>query len=64
MAGALALYLAVEHPEHVFQGQKVLLRGAQAPVSAKAVLVRHEGKPLGICEISQGALKTIRLFNL
>ncbi len=46
------------------QGQKVLLRGANAPINCEAVLVTHEGRPLGICEIAQGSLKTTRLFNL
>ena len=46
------------------QGQKVLLRGANAPINCEAVLVTHEGRPLGICEIAQGSLKTKRLFNL
>jgi tRNA pseudouridine55 synthase len=46
------------------QGQKVLLRGANAPINCEAILVTHEGRPLGICEISQGSLKTTRLFNL
>ncbi len=62
--GIPALAVMDQDAAKLRQGQKVLLRGAQAPISAKAVLVRHEGKPLGICEISQGALKTIRLFNL
>lgn len=62
--GIPALAVMDQDAAKLRQGQKVLLRGAQAPVSAQAVLVRHEGKPLGICEISQGALKTIRLFNL
>jgi tRNA pseudouridine55 synthase len=62
--GIPALAVMDQDAAKLRQGQKVLLRGAQAPVSAKAVLVRHEGKPLGVCEISQGALKTIRLFNL
>ena len=62
--GIPALAVMDQDAAKLRQGQKVLLRGSQAPVSAKAVLVRHEGRPLGICEISQGALKTIRLFNL
>ena len=45
------------------QGQSVLLRGANAPINCEAVLVTHEGRPLGICEIAQGSLKTKRLFN-
>jgi tRNA pseudouridine55 synthase len=62
--GIPALAVMDQDAAKLRQGQKVLLRGSQAPVSAKAVLVRHEGRPLGLCEISQGALKTIRLFNL
>jgi tRNA pseudouridine55 synthase len=46
------------------QGQSVLLRGANAPINCEAVLVNHDGRPLGICEIYQGSLKTKRLFNL
>lgn len=46
------------------QGQSVLLRGANAPIAAQAVLVTWGGKPLGICTIEQGALKPKRLFNL
>ena len=46
------------------QGQSVLLRGANAPINCAAVLVTHEGRPLGICEIALGSLKTKRLFNL
>ena len=46
------------------QGQKVLLRGANAPISEAAVLVRCGPDLVGIGEVSQGALKTKRLFNL
>ena len=46
------------------QGQKVLLRGANAPISEAAVLVRHGTELVGIGEISQGSLKIKRLFNL
>jgi tRNA pseudouridine55 synthase len=46
------------------QGQKVLLRGANAPISEAAVLVRYGPDLVGIGEVSQGALKTKRLFNL
>ncbi len=58
--------LAVMDPDaaRLRQGQKVLLRGAQAPIAAEAVLVTHRGQPLGICSIEQGSLKTTRLFNL
>jgi tRNA pseudouridine55 synthase len=58
--------LAVLDPDaaRLRQGQSVLLRGAQAPIAAEAVLVTHRGQPLGICSIEQGSLKTKRLFNL
>jgi tRNA pseudouridine55 synthase len=46
------------------QGQTVLLRGANAPIAADAVLVTWGSKPLGICGIEQGSLKPKRLFNL
>ncbi len=46
------------------QGQKVLLRGANAPVSEAAVLVRSGTDLVGIGEVSQGTLKIKRLFNL
>jgi tRNA pseudouridine55 synthase len=46
------------------QGQQVLLRGANAPISEAAVLVRVGTELVGIGEISQGTLKTKRLFNL
>lgn len=46
------------------QGQSVLLRGANAPVSEAAVLVRTGTDLVGLGEISQGTLKTKRLFNL
>jgi tRNA pseudouridine55 synthase len=58
--------LAVMDPDaqRLRQGQSVLIRGAQAPVAAEAVLVSHRGQPLGICSIEQGALKPKRMFNL
>ncbi len=58
--------LAVLDPDaaRLRQGQSVLLRGAQAPIAAEAVLVTTRGQPLGICSIEQGSLKTKRLFNL
>lgn len=46
------------------QGQPVLLRGANAPISEAAVLIRCDNQPIAIGEISQGFLKTKRLFNL
>ncbi len=58
--------LAVMDPDaaRLRQGQSILIRGAQAPIAAEAVLVTHRGQPLGICSIEQGSLKPTRLFNL
>ena len=62
--GIPALAVMDQDAAKLRQGQSVLLRGANAPVSCDSVLVNHDGRPLGICEISQGSLKTKRLFNL
>jgi tRNA pseudouridine55 synthase len=62
--GIPALAVMDRDAQRLRQGQLVLIRGAQAPVAAEAVLVRHEGQALGICSIEQGALKPKRLFNL
>jgi tRNA pseudouridine55 synthase len=59
-----ALAVTDQDASKLRQGQTVLLRGANAPINCEAVLVNHDGRPLGICEISQGSLKTKRLFNL
>ena len=62
--GIPALAVMDQDAAKLRQGQQVLLRGANAPINCDAVLVNHDGRPLGICEISQGSLKTKRLFNL
>jgi tRNA pseudouridine55 synthase len=62
--GIPALAVMDQDAAKLRQGQSVLLRGAKAPINCDAVLVNHDGRPLGICEISQGSLKTKRLFNL
>jgi len=62
--GIPALAVMDQDAAKLRQGQSVLLRGANAPVNCDAVLVNHDGRPLGICEIRQGSLKTKRLFNL
>jgi tRNA pseudouridine55 synthase len=64
LAGIPALAVMDQDAAKLRQGQSVLLRGANAPINCEAVLVSHDGRPLGICEISQGSLKTKRLFNL
>jgi tRNA pseudouridine55 synthase len=62
--GIPALAVTDQDAAKLRQGQSVLQRGANAPINCAAVLVNHDGRPLGICEISQGSLKTKRLFNL
>ena len=62
--GIPALAVMDQDAAKLRQGQSVLLRGANAPINCDAVLVNHDGRPLGICEIAQGSLKTKRLFNL
>ncbi len=62
--GIPALAVLDQDAAKLRQGQSVLLRGANAPINCAAVLVNHDGRPLGICEIAQGSLKTKRLFNL
>ncbi len=62
--GIPALAVMDQDAAKLRQGQSVLLRGANAPINCEAVLVNHDSRPLGICEISQGSLKTKRLFNL
>ncbi len=62
--GIPALAVMDQDAAKLRQGQQVLLRGVNAPINCDAVLVNHDGRPLGICEISQGSLKTKRLFNL
>jgi tRNA pseudouridine55 synthase len=62
--GIPALAVLDQDAAKLRQGQQVLLRGANAPINCEAVLVNHDGRPLGICEIHQGSLKTKRLFNL
>ncbi|CAN5244396.1 tRNA pseudouridine(55) synthase TruB [soil metagenome] len=62
--GIPALAVTDVGAQRLKQGQKVLLRGANAPVAQDAVLVTWDGKPLGICSIEQGSLTPKRLFNL
>ena len=62
--GIPALAVLEKDAARLRQGQTVLLRGAGAPLSEAAVLIRCDNEPIGIGEISQGILKTKRLFNL
>ena len=62
--GIPALVVLEKDAARLRQGQPVLLRGANAPLSEAAVLIRCDNQPIGIGEISQGMLKTKRLFNL
>jgi tRNA pseudouridine55 synthase len=65
--------LAVMEPEakRLQQGQRVpienvgvLLSASESLAEAEAVLVTHDGKPLGLFRIENRVLKAIRLFNL
>jgi tRNA pseudouridine55 synthase len=62
--GIPALAVDERQAQRLRQGQNILLRGANAPIVADAVLVTWGSKPLGICSIEQGSLKPKRLFNL
>ncbi len=62
--GIPALAVKDAEAQRLRQGQKVLLRGASAPIAQDAVLVMWGRKPLGICSIEKGALTPKRLFNL
>jgi tRNA pseudouridine55 synthase len=62
--GIPALAVKDAEAQRLRQGQKVLLRGASAPIAQDAVLVMWGTRPLGICSIEKGALTPKRLFNL
>jgi len=62
--GIPALAVKDAEAQRLRQGQKVLLRGASAPIAQDAVLVMWGRRPLGICSIEKGALTPKRLFNL
>jgi tRNA pseudouridine55 synthase len=62
--GIPALAVTDAEAQRLRQGQKVLLRGASAPIAQDAVLVMWGRRPLGICSIEKGALTPKRLFNL
>lgn len=62
--GIPALAVDEEKARRLRQGQPVLLRGANAPITEDAVLVTCGGKPVGIGQVGEGALKPKRLFNL
>jgi tRNA pseudouridine55 synthase len=62
--GIPALAVKDAEAQRLRQGQKVLLRGASAPIAQDAVLVMWGRKPLGICSIEKGALTPKRLFYL
>jgi tRNA pseudouridine55 synthase len=62
--GIPALAVMDQDAQRLRHGQPVVLRGTECPPSAEVVLVKHGGKPLGLCSIEQGSLKPKRLFNL
>jgi tRNA pseudouridine55 synthase len=62
--GIPALAVKDAEAQRLRQGQKVLLRGASAPIAQDVVFVMWGRRPLGICSIEKGALTPKRLFNL
>lgn len=61
--GIPALDLMDPDAQRLRHGQTVVLQG-NAPLAAEVVLVRHDGRPLGLGSIDNGVLKPRRLFNL
>ncbi len=61
--GIPALDLMDPDAQRLRHGQTVMLQG-NAPLAAEVVLVRHDGRPLGLGSIENGVLKPRRLFNL
>jgi tRNA pseudouridine55 synthase len=62
--GIPALAVKDAEAKRLQQGQRVLLPGGETLREAEAVLVTHDGTPLGMFRIEHGVLKAIRLFNL
>lgn len=62
--GIPALAVMDQDAQRLRHGQQVVLRGTECPPAAEVVLVKHGGKPLGLCSVEQGSLKPKRLFNL
>ncbi len=58
--------LAVDSTEaaRLKRGQPVIMRGRDAPVLQGTILVEHRGMPVALAEVSQGALKPKRVFNM
>lgn len=61
--GIPALDLMDPDAQRLRHGQTVMLQG-NAPLAAEVVLVRHDGRPLGLGSIENGVLRPRRLFNL
>ena len=61
--GIPALDLMDPDAQRLRHGQTVMLQG-NAPLAAEVVLVRHDGRPLGLGSIDNRVLKPRRLFNL
>jgi tRNA pseudouridine55 synthase len=59
-----ALVLCVSDAARLRQGQKVLLRGRDAPIMAGTVYATSKGKIVALGEVKQGALTPRRIFNL
>lgn len=62
--GIPALAVMEAEAKRLQQGQRVLLPEGETPREAEAVLITHDGRPLGIFRVEGGVLKAIRVFNL
>jgi tRNA pseudouridine55 synthase len=62
--GIPALAVKGAEAKRLQQGQRVLLPEGETLREAEAVLVTHDGTPLGLFRIEHGVLKAIRMFNL
>jgi tRNA pseudouridine55 synthase len=59
-----ALAVSSAEAARLKQGQAVIVRGRDAPLSQDAVLVVWRGQPIAVASVSQGAIKPKRVFNL
>ncbi len=59
-----ALALSVSDAARLRQGQKVLIRGRDAPIMTGSVYATSKGKIVAVGEVEQGALTPRRIFNL
>lgn len=59
-----ALALNSDDAARIRRGQRVLLRGRDAPIFVGTVLVTHRGDPVALTEYVRGELRPLRVFNL